>query len=447
MNSERLHHPERPFPHNRPILLPYSNGGMQFHTVALSCFDLQRCLHNIDVVNRVAESKYDYAILKRLYQLQQVSEKLELQYLHNWNDVRTSLVRSLDATPAGLETPLQPDDLYLQTQEQFMQSARDITTISWEHGQHYIDCFVAHELNPDAKIGLLVYDNHHDLYQFDDEPTLEQKNAFTAANVQRKLLEHGVIDAVAVVGVSDSAHDTITSRYRPETEEWIKRTKGFYQRSQSKIKFLPQRSFLNKKGFNEKRYVESMDKIASFFQQRGVTHLITAVDMDVFTETEQLTAVPYGVLSQLLHFGIQHLSLSHMNSEQIYAALDTAKLVPESFIEMLNIAHQTQDFSYNPNRVRQRYRSMMSQPRTEQTISLGSGLPYLARQGRGLTVDQVITGHEVLSQRVVDKGIELGIPINGDVRYMGTVTEVYGRDYQDRTAQAALKLTQMMKRS
>ena len=245
-------------------------------------------------------------------------------------------------------------------------------------------CLLVQELNknvpPDARIGLIVFDTHVDIFGGGIVPH--------KINVLRRLLrDHDkttgkrLIHRATVVGSPESL---------------LKLSRGG---NSDPEKFSPRLRIIGEKDFTKPSVHELMAKEVDEFAKAGVSHIMVSVDVDVLRSHKlRYTGAEYNPLHALLWFG--------------QSSLEGVRQDPHALLWRLR---------YNDLE----FPSVLQEPEL-----LG---------GKGLSLGDIGTAVDTIRNEANDKDMQFGVPI-GKAIVLGDIVELSGPDFVGNTARAALAL-------
>lgn len=235
-------------------------------------------------------------------------------------------------------------------------------------------------LSPDARIGLIVFDTHVDIF---DGGLVPHK-----VNVLKRLLR---------------GHDKATGKMLIHRATVVGSPESLLESSRGGSsdpkKFSPMLRIIGEKDFSKSSARALMEKEVNGFEKAGISHIMVSVDVDVFRSHRlRYTGAEYNPLHALLWFG--------------QSSLEGVKQDPQALISRL------------------RYNDLESPSVLQEPELLG---------GKGLSLGDIGIAVDTMKIEADKKGMQFGVPI-GEARVLGDIVELSGPDFGGNTARAALAL-------
>ncbi len=257
---------------------------------------------------------------------------------------------------------------------------------------------VLKEENPNAKIGMLVFDTHLDTDPGPGNDVPRKSNTLRLLTEDRKGENTHLVERISVIGVPDQINtdqkgsswgiEKYSGRINPITEDELIGND------------------LSSMSISKKAFVEIIEKEMMLMKNLGITNLFISFDLDVLKDyVFGLTAIEYSIFHSLLYLSTLNLDKYRDSPQMLYDLLTNSGFAGE-------IDNSIIDYP----------------------ITLG---------GRGLSVEFSQFSLYTIQNLCKKLGIEFGLKF-GDTEVIGDIVELSGPDYYDNTKNTALQIAQSM---
>jgi hypothetical protein len=287
-------------------------------------------------------------------------------------------------------TSTRDEDIIKALIDNFKNTRGNKVSISTSHGATYFNLEAAHEAEEDqsAKIAVIVFDNHTDLYPSEKE---SESSVPWKGNVFKLLGSDKIVERVMFIGGYNEKRLVIEENNKALTEG----KNIIYE--QIEIDYLKKNGKTNKP-----KLLHYLEVVINEYKKSGITNVVFSVDIDVLNAAKiGYTGFEYNPMEALNYVSSLNLPLDKDPSKLTQLDIDTLnKSITDPYWA------QYPDL-YNPS---------------------------------GLALADIEISLDTITQSCKKHGLKFGIKLTGGGSYFGDVVEMSGLDYREKTATSGAAL-------
>lgn len=263
-------------------------------------------------------------------------------------------------------------------------------SMSVSHGATWFALKAAHEAkeNESAQIGMIVFDNHVDIYTHWCSRHVNKGNSF------RLLGNDGTIERVVFIGGLDDSRLIAKENRRLEMNGKVAKYEQIGIDS------------LKRDGKTDRyKLLDKLDEVVRSYKESGITNIVFSIDIDVLrAERMGYTGFEYNPINIL---------------ERVSSISDLHDLLCKDPSEL----------------------TQLDLDKLDRTIGGSDWLGYLkCHNPVGLALGDIGISLDAIVQNCKKYGLKLGIKLTGGGTYFGDIVEMSGPDYKGRTTRSSVAL-------
>ncbi len=299
-------------------------------------------------------------------------------------------------------------------------TSNPVLCISGNHATTYYSTRAALELGNNGRNGLLVFDQHIDTEgeQHLFAPDIEKANVFAQMARLPLYSRERQIRALGFIGPT-----------RKQYHRFVGHEEPYLNRTGTDFIVYPEDEYTEHGIVNRQKLKEFVDLSIYRFKASAVNSFGISVDMDVLNAvTEKLSAIEYSLLPAHVNLGVQNLKRTW--DLRKYSQGDPAYY--DGFVK----------------RLLQAAVSILEPKKDLENLDWQNYYSGTLGYGTGMSVDDLCFAIQHAATTARLHGIQFGLTISqSGKKYLGDIVELAGYDYRNKTALAALKIAEAMKRA